>query len=186
MKMTLLRATVVSLVMPFCSITTAGIIDTNNDSFIDESTGLEWLDFGVNNDLSYNFVSTNLGEGEVFSGWRLPTEREVFELFDNAFVKIDLSQVISHEQALPSGPNYNVGDNLFYLANTSSSVYDSVFSAMSFNYHYNWGSSSIGMFESQGSLSQLSFSTDPYYGLKWVSLAYDTHNDDLVAATGAC
>jgi len=48
-------------------ISTAGIItDTSNDSFIDETTGFEWMDFGVNNTYTYNEVSSLLNIGDEF------------------------------------------------------------------------------------------------------------------------
>lgn len=80
----------------------AGIIDTTNDSFIDENTGLEWMDFGINNKFTYNYVASQLGTGGVYEGWRLPTESEVLELWVNTFTNLGLLYV------LPDGPDNDV------------------------------------------------------------------------------
>ena len=65
---------------------TGSIIDTLNDSFIDTSAGLEWMDFGINNNQSYNYVISQLGSGGVYEGWRLPTREEVLTLWANAYL----------------------------------------------------------------------------------------------------
>lgn len=73
----------------FCSLTISShavaglILNTANDSFIDKTTGIEWMDFGINNTLSFNQVIAELDS--TFKGWRLPTEKEVLELWSNAF-----------------------------------------------------------------------------------------------------
>jgi len=54
------------------------IIDTDNDSFIDSSTTLEWIDFGVNNGQSFSYISSQLSIGGDYEGWRLPTIDEVY------------------------------------------------------------------------------------------------------------
>ena len=69
------------------SIAHAGlIIDTSNDSFIDTSTGLEWMDFGINNNQSYNYVTSQLGEGGVYEGWSLATSSQVYNMWANVFL----------------------------------------------------------------------------------------------------
>ena len=82
------KKTVAATVLSMCSMVNlaqAGIIDTNHDSFIDESTNLEWLDFNITSNQSYNEVVENLGAGGSYNGWRLPTTDEVHTLFFNAF-----------------------------------------------------------------------------------------------------
>ena len=62
----------------------AGIItNTNHDSFIDQTTNLEWMDFGINNHLSYNQVVELLATD--YYGWMLPTESQVVTLSNNLF-----------------------------------------------------------------------------------------------------
>lgn len=61
----------------------AAIIDTANDSFIDTETGLEWMDFGINNIHSYDFITTQLGAGGEYEDWRLPTYDEVYTMWFN-------------------------------------------------------------------------------------------------------
>jgi len=73
----------VSLFIP--PIANAGIIDTDSESFIDTQSGLEWMDFGINNIDSYNFVSSNLGSGQKYNGWRVASSEDVTNLLINAF-----------------------------------------------------------------------------------------------------
>ena len=47
-----LKSTLVGLILStscLVNVANAGIIDTANDSFIDTSTEIEWMDFGINN-----------------------------------------------------------------------------------------------------------------------------------------
>ena len=69
--------------LSFMPITQAGVINTADDSFIDEATGLEWIDFGITNNQSFNFVQANLGG--IYSGWRLPTYSEVLAMWSGLF-----------------------------------------------------------------------------------------------------
>lgn len=70
----------------FTSGVQAALIDTASSSFIDSETSLEWMDFGVNKDATYNEVVAALENGGIYTGWRLPTTEEVFTMFNNAFV----------------------------------------------------------------------------------------------------
>ncbi len=56
----------------------------------DTSTGLDWLKLTETNDLSYNYVSSQLGPGGAFAGMRYATSQEVIDLYLNNFL-IDLS-----------------------------------------------------------------------------------------------
>lgn len=66
-----------------CNSASATIIDTDQDSFVDTLSGLEWMDFGLNNHQSYNYVSSQLGVGGEYEGWRLPTINEVYVMWHN-------------------------------------------------------------------------------------------------------
>lgn len=84
MKSKFLKYVLLSTACTFGSFANAGlIVDTADDSFIDASTGLEWMDFGINNHLSYNGVVAQLPT--TYSEWRLATESEVVDLWHNAF-----------------------------------------------------------------------------------------------------
>jgi hypothetical protein len=66
------------------NISNAGLItDTDNDSFIDETTGLEWMDFGINNRHTFDQVKGLLST--TYTGWTLATQTEVLTLWHNAF-----------------------------------------------------------------------------------------------------
>ncbi|NQY65894.1 MAG: PEP-CTERM sorting domain-containing protein [Alteromonadaceae bacterium] len=90
MSFKFLKAALAGLVLSASSlinVANAGlIIDTNNDSFIDTSTGVEWMDFGINNNQTYNYVASQLGTGGIYEGWALATKDQVFTMWANAFL----------------------------------------------------------------------------------------------------
>ncbi len=101
----------------------AGIItDTDNDSFIDDTTGLEWMDFGINNGQSFNYVVSQLIEGGVYKGWRLPTTSEVYALWENAFAAL-----VTETGRLSASDG----------AGVVGSVFTEAFKAMGYNSSYN-------------------------------------------------
>nr|AAP70382.1 Uvs113 [uncultured bacterium] len=55
----------------------------DNKAILETDTGLVWMDFGVNSHLSYEHVRYLLPT--EFSGWRLPTAREVDHLWTALF-----------------------------------------------------------------------------------------------------
>ncbi len=81
MKSLKLITTVLFLISPF--VANATIINTDSDSFIDQNTGLEWMDFGINNNESFNYVSSHLDT--EYLGWRLATQTEVVTLWSSLF-----------------------------------------------------------------------------------------------------
>ncbi len=85
----LMKRQLLNLLLAFTATafnTNAAIInaDTNNyNAFKDTDTGLVWLDFGENNQQSYNYVVSQLGLGGEWEGWRLPTGSEVYLMWSN-------------------------------------------------------------------------------------------------------
>ncbi|MBD3587605.1 hypothetical protein HHX48_17845 [Salinimonas sp. HHU 13199] len=59
--------------------------DTDRGSFVDLDTGLEWMDFGIVNNLPLSHVLENLSEGGDYYGWRMPNENEVNDLWRKVF-----------------------------------------------------------------------------------------------------
>ena len=51
---------------------------------VDPNTGLEWLDWTVSTNRSYDDVSSQFGVGGDFEGWRHASQGEVIDLFSNA------------------------------------------------------------------------------------------------------
>lgn len=49
----------------------------------DTNTNLIWLNFGINNGLSFNQIMSELNT--TYQGWRLPTEQEVRDLWSRLF-----------------------------------------------------------------------------------------------------
>ena len=58
----------------------ATIIDTDQNSFIDTATGIEWMDFGINNHHSFDYVVSQLDGGE-YDGWALATVDQAYGLY---------------------------------------------------------------------------------------------------------
>jgi hypothetical protein len=58
----------------------ASIIDLNIITR-DTSTGLDWLDLTETNGRSYNDISSKLGAGEEFEGWRYASPAEAIDLW---------------------------------------------------------------------------------------------------------
>jgi len=80
--------------------TYATLIDTDRDSFVDPSTKLEWMDFGVNKGMSYRDVERELLVGGLFDKWRLPSSDEVYSLW---FTQIAiLGDYYNYNYAAPS------------------------------------------------------------------------------------
>ena len=50
----------------------------------DTEAGLEWLDLTFSINMSYDSVNSQLGSGDTFDGWTIPTGSEVSTLFSNA------------------------------------------------------------------------------------------------------
>jgi len=103
----------------------AGLIDTSESSFIDETTSLEWMDFGINNRDTYDFVTGQLEAGQAYEGWRLATRDEVYDMYANTFLVLD-ADVVS---PLDSIGRSSVGDG----RNEPVSVLDSIFAVMGYN-----------------------------------------------------
>jgi len=55
----------------------------DNKAALQTSTGLVWMDYGVNHNQSFNQVVGELNT--TYAGWRLPTESEVKNLFGELF-----------------------------------------------------------------------------------------------------
>jgi hypothetical protein len=124
------------------------IVDTADDSFIDTTTGLEWMDFGVNNSYSYNEVSELLAT--TFSEWRLATEAEVVSLWRTAFAS-DSYFTDVREITTVLYENYWAYNDLF-----GTSLYDLTFDIMGLS---SQNSVQYGMFATaEGNLGIASFS----------------------------
>jgi hypothetical protein len=122
MKSIFLKAVLGILLLAPSAFSNAGLItNTANDSFIDETTGYEWMDFGVNNQYSYNQVVNMLST--EFSGWELASESQVLAMWVNAFT----GKGSSVDEIYDSGEYYNRFDSNNLNGN---SVHEAAFSAM--------------------------------------------------------
>jgi len=157
MKYKFLNSALVGLFMSAScigSIANAGLItDTLNDSYIDATTGLEWMDFGINNHHSYNDVVGLLGT--TYAGWSLANESQVLTLWHNAFSGVG---------SVPDVVNATGSTWVSYKNNDSlNTAFIELFDTMGYG-NINW---SLGWFEADaGNLSYTYFSnsnpTDQY------------------------
>ncbi len=146
-----MRRILFTAILALISVTSnAGIIDTTNNSFIDTGTGLEWMDFGVNNSHTPQHVWDNVGT--LYPGWRAASESEVLLMWDNAFG----DRGSSLDAQYSSGGYYSRYDDV-----TGVSVHGGVFDMMGYNFSSLWQGISLGWFEDDGgSLSNLYYYTD--------------------------
>jgi hypothetical protein len=88
--------------LSFVSVGHAAIID-NGDFTTDTDTGLDWLDLTKTSNRSYDDISSKLGVGQEFEGWRYATQAEVQTLWKNMGVTngtnipIDVSDTVQYE-----------------------------------------------------------------------------------------
>ena len=78
-----MRSALAYLAAAFAAPAGAAIID-HGDYLTDTATGLDWLDVTLSVNLSYDAVSTQLGAGGQFAGWRYATGDEFNALVANA------------------------------------------------------------------------------------------------------
>lgn len=62
----------------------------------DTTSGLTWLDFGINNGVPFYEVLDQLGVGQ-YAAWRLPTESEVLQLFNGLIAQLDIPDTATEE-----------------------------------------------------------------------------------------
>ena len=119
----------------------AGLIDTENASFVDDTALLEWMDFGVNNGLSYNEVTSLLEDNEIYDGWRLASQRDIMGLWSNVFGAIsDGYNNINH---------YGIGFGRTNQTNDINGIsnIENIFNVMGFNSFIGRNKYSLGWFE---------------------------------------
>ena len=130
------------------------------NAYQDTETGLFWLDFGENNNQSYNYVASQLGDGGEWAGWRLPTLQEVYTMWANV---ADLGNVVAdYENADASGPGQLYAyDRNSDVINGDDSVWDPVFEVMGYNRRYTYAAyeldHALGWFEGTNGLSYVYF-----------------------------
>ena len=124
-----------SLFMMVSATANAALISDNSfvqAGFKDTSTGLVWMDFGINNGQSYNYVSSQLASGGEYSGWGLPSADEVYLMWQNV---ASLDEV---EADFESPDEYGAGQLYAWDYNSrvvggDDSVWDNNFAVMGVN-----------------------------------------------------
>lgn len=108
---------------------------TDYNAFQDTDTKLVWLDFGENNNQSYNYVVSQLGAGGEWEGWRLPTLSEVYTMWANV---ADLENVAAYfEDPNRYGPGqFAASDINSDVTGGDDSVWDAVFAVIGYNHSY--------------------------------------------------
>ena len=152
--------------LAFSFTASAGLItDTTNGSFIDETTGLEWMDFGINNKDTYEYVSSQLDSGDEYEGWRLATKDDVYSMMANAFLGLG-ARYENANNHLPGSVYVNDGEGI------GGSVLYHFTDIMGYNRELNSGLSnefqySFGLFSGTDGLSRIEMHrmTGSYYDL---------------------
>ena len=78
-----MKTSIITVLLAMSFQVSASLID-NGDFTTDTSSGLDWLDLTVTVNRSYNDITSKLGAGQEFEGWRYATGAEI-ESFWNAF-----------------------------------------------------------------------------------------------------
>jgi hypothetical protein len=165
------------LILSISTIANAGlIVDTDNDSFIDQSTGLEWMDFGVNNIYSFDQTLELIKPGEIYSDWRLATRQEAFSLWKNAFIGMGADGEVQNPD------NF---DFIYAWDNSDSnpnhdSIWEDVFDIMGYNHRY-----AIDMIIEENQAQALFFNDDGSVGYAYFndnknSPQFDYNADDFI------
>ena len=76
----------------------------------DSGTNLEWLDWDISANISYDSIITMFGSGGAFEGWRHATRNEVNTLFTN--LSLDVSNWPAQTTVLDSGASGQAGLNM--------------------------------------------------------------------------
>lgn len=160
MKLKFLGSALCSLALLLTNNANAGLIvdgtDTNIETFIDTSTNIEWMDFGVNNDLTFNEVKDELGKGGRYEGWQLASLSQVYEMFENAFFAFSEATTTKSHNGVDGHWKASHGKG------EEGSVFKSLLNIMGYNEFYNFGVNdtgydAYGLVEANGGLYALSF-----------------------------
>ncbi|NQY38086.1 MAG: PEP-CTERM sorting domain-containing protein [Alteromonadaceae bacterium] len=160
MKIKFLRVLTVVITLTLSSLVNFAyaelIVDTENDSFIDTSTGIEWMDFGINNIHTYDFVTTQLGNGGIYEGWALATSAQVYTMWANAY--LGLGSRVEAPDSLGLG-QLSVQDGIGVVDSTLRDVME----IMGTNWRDNVGTvdevtDTIGLWEGSDGLSMVQIS----------------------------
>ncbi len=95
---------------------------------VDTSTNLAWLDLSITAGISFNEVSSELGIGGIYSGYRFASPDEVFALFVEAQIPdinvSDIANLGTIANATPAlalielmGPSYQIQALSTYFGN---------------------------------------------------------------------
>ena len=88
---------------------------------IDTATGLEWLDWTLSTNRSYDDVSTQFGVGGNYEGWRHATAEEAVVLFQNAGIT-NIDSDLSNPRTVVSDLVSLLGDTTTNLLGVPGSV----------------------------------------------------------------
>lgn len=91
----------------------------DNKAALETSTGLVWMDFGVNANLSYTEVVNALSSD--YAGWRLPSAKEVDHLWTGLF------------GSLPGWNRFNEGFGTLNSSSSNAEYFNSIFNVFGQN-----------------------------------------------------
>jgi hypothetical protein len=159
----------------------AGVIEGSDPliaTFVDTSSGLEWMDFGVNNDASRSVSSLVDNLPAIYPEWRLPTFREVIDLFVGTFEPFSEGNTFDFDYDGGSTGGlfrYTVTDFA-----TVGSAFNPIFAVMGFDKQGSFSKEATAYFFNDiGTLSAVSYADrDP------VAQGIDSSFDEITAYVG--
>lgn len=169
----------------FVNVANAGVVEVDiynngtNKGFTVSGSSLVWMDFGINNNQSYETVQAQLLPGEVYEGWRVANATEVFSTFASIFSVPGIDW---------ASPDY-FGAGEFYFqdgyGDPLGSVWENIFPVLGWNAHIGFETGheryiSIGMF--RGGYDMLS--TFQIENMLHNALVSSPLNDSILAADG--
>ncbi|WP_294988567.1 PEP-CTERM sorting domain-containing protein [Sulfuritalea sp.] len=154
--------------LALCAPAGAAIIDASDHSYLsDTATGLDWLDVTTTAGMSFNYVSSQLGVGGQFAGWRYATGDEF-----NTLISSYSGVAIGAGNYVPVDMETDRIDGLLGLMGSTLDYHYSVLFGHSYDQHW-------GYAEGQGLDFSYGLLADSHSlpGFQFLGIVYD--NDEV-------
>ena len=115
--------------------------DTENNVFIDNKTGNEWLSWDYNEQFNWEELQLATGVGGIYEDYQIATTADIHELFSNTnTTNFDNCSINSYD-----GIAGNSNDEC-NISSLLSGDYSNTFNAIFFNNQFNWGNQTSAVF----------------------------------------
>ncbi|MEW9796657.1 hypothetical protein [Alteromonas sp. CYL-A6] len=102
--------------------------DGTNKGFTITGSNLQWMDFGITNNQSFDYISSQLEQGGIYEGWSIPTINQVINLYQsisNPFLSDTRVTIRVFE-------NDSYNGNRWYTGSTGN-IFDNIFEIVGYN-----------------------------------------------------